>query len=473
MNERLDRVGASTEESAGASVSKLGRVTVGSRKITTTTVSTLAVIAAGTGGLLAVQTGAAHASEPRTSGVVAADATTGPSTDPSSDPSSMPSSDPSTSPSSDPSTGPTGPIVQRISGDSRYETGVKISQELWSDAADNSPDALHADAVVLATGASFPDALAGGPLASAVKGPLLLTTPDTLPDVTKAELVRVLASGKTVYILGGTGAVSMNVQNQITALGYGVHRLGGADRFSTSVVIAQQVQSAFGIPADEQSAVVATGTNFPDALSAGPLASLALAPIVLTNGTQLTPATATYLESLQGGVLPVGGPAYTAVNATPEPGGDPCNNLAGSTRYETSAAVADCVAEGRAFYGLSPSAVVGVATGMNFPDALTGGAFMGALDDPLLLTDPNSLSGPAANELQINKLNLQVALIFGGTGAVSPTVENQIVSILGAVVADPASLNTSQARHHLIASLVRQAGAHASHPAGIKALVKP
>ncbi|NUR59198.1 MAG: cell wall-binding repeat-containing protein [Catenulispora sp.] len=58
--------------------------------------------------------------------------------------------------------------------------------------------------------------------------------------------------------------------------------------------------------------------------------------------------------------------------------------FSGADRYATARAVADKFPAPKA---------VGVATGSGFADALTGGAAMAALGQPLLLTDPKSLKG--------------------------------------------------------------------------------
>lgn len=325
--------------------------------------------------------------------------------------------------------------VQRIAGDSRYQTGAKVSQQMWSAAADTSAGAHHAQAVVLATGASFPDALAGGPLASVAHGPLLLTEPGSLSPETLAELKRVLPvhAAKPVYVLGGSGAVGNAVADELTALGYSVHRLGGQTRFDTArAIAAEYVKDSPDPVAAGQQAVVATGLNFADALSAGPLASLLGAPILLTNGASLDPGTARYLAGKS--LIPVGGPAYTATGLTAHPDSDDfCVGLAGSDRYDTNARVAKCMMLQSSYQQLGGPTIVGVATGANFPDALTGGAWLGQLHAPLLLTEPESLSAPA-NDLMTSwwRLNLKSVELFGGTGAMAGNVENQIVVSLGA-----------------------------------------
>ncbi|MEZ0112338.1 putative cell wall-binding protein [Catenulispora sp. EB89] len=72
------------------------------------------------------------------------------------------------------------------------------------------------------------DALAGSALAGEKRGPLLLTPRDSRDTRDLAELHRTLPRGATVYLLGGTDALSANVQNQVTAAGFVPKRLQGA-----------------------------------------------------------------------------------------------------------------------------------------------------------------------------------------------------------------------------------------------------
>jgi len=360
------------------------------------------------------------------------------SSSPSTPPSTPPSAPPSTPPTTPPPTTPPPPqphipLVQRVAGADRFDTGVKTSRLLWPSVGEASP--IHAKAVVLATGSSFPDALAGGPLAHAAQGPLLLTAPGSLTGETFDEIRRVLPPGGTVYVLGGTSAVSPAVAATLTSHGYAVRRLGGADRFATARLIAAEVERLDPVPAGQHEAfVLATGQNFADALSAGPLAALGGMPIVLTNGPTLDPATRAYLSGKD--VLPVGGPAYQAAGFPPNPN-EQCGDLAGADRFSTSAAVARCIADVRAQAGFPAPEFIGVATGLNYADALTGGAFLGMVGDPLLLTAPQSLSGPAAGFLNGQKQTVDFVEIFGGTNAVSPGVESSIVSLVGGHVMAP------------------------------------
>ena len=85
--------------------------------------------------------------------------------------------------------------VTRLSGASRYETAVAVSQR-------------HAPGVAVAyvaSGADFPDALAAASAAALDQGPLLLTNPGYLPDVVVDELDRLKPA--RIKLIGGLGAV--------------------------------------------------------------------------------------------------------------------------------------------------------------------------------------------------------------------------------------------------------------------------
>jgi putative cell wall-binding protein len=87
--------------------------------------------------------------------------------------------------------------VQRWAGADRYGTAAAISSNTYPQGATTA---------YLASGAAYPDALAGAPVAARAGAPLLLTQRDCLPDPTLAELTRLRAT--RIIVLGGTAAVS-------------------------------------------------------------------------------------------------------------------------------------------------------------------------------------------------------------------------------------------------------------------------
>jgi putative cell wall-binding protein len=108
-----------------------------------------------------------------------------------------------------------------------------------------------------------------------------------------AELQRL--QPERIVVLGGTAVISPTVQAQLDALTTGTPtRLAGYDRYVTSVAIsASQFQP--GVPV----AYIASGLNFPDALSGAPLAGIAGGPVLLTAPDALPDVVAAELQRLQ------------------------------------------------------------------------------------------------------------------------------------------------------------------------------
>jgi hypothetical protein len=291
----------------------------------------------------------------------------------------------------------------RLSGADRQSTAVAVSASAFSGTG-------SASAVVLARADQFADALAGGPLAAAKHAPLLLTSSGSLDAVTAAEIQRVLPKGGTVYLLGGTSALSDAVANAITAMGDVPTRIAGADRYATAVAIA----AVMGNPT---TVFEASGVNFPDALSAVPAAVAMHGAILLTNGSAQTAATSAYLTAHATSRYAVGGPAAYA---------DPSAiGIAGADRYATSDAVA---------LALFPTTTgVSVASGANFPDALAAGPVAGAANQPvLLLPSTGTLPEPITSYLTTHAGGITSMRAFGGTTAVADAVLSEVAQSVAA-----------------------------------------
>jgi Pro-kumamolisin, activation domain/Cell wall binding domain 2 (CWB2) len=292
----------------------------------------------------------------------------------------------------------------RVSGADRVATSVEASKVSF-------PDAGSADAVVLARSDSFADALSGTPLASASNGPLLLTASAALDPAAKAEIQRVLPVGQTVYLLGGSAALSPSIGSALIALGYDVVRFSGADRYATAVAVADGIGFA-------DSVFEADGTNFPDALSAGSAAASIGAVVLLTAGSHQSAATAGFLAANPGLTrYAIGGPAAAA---------DPsATKFVGADRYATAVLVA------QAFFGTPDS--VGLASGVSFPDALSGGSVVAMNNGPILLV-PNAGLLPASVSAYLTtaKASATDAWLFGGPSSVGADVFTSAAGLLAA-----------------------------------------
>lgn len=172
--------------------------------------------------------------------------------------------------------------VERQAGIDRYHTAVAVSRST----------AAHGGTIYVATGESFPDALAGGVPAGLAGGPVLLVGRNQVPEVVAEELRRIVPA--QLIILGGPAAVSDEVQARLGELtGVPIIRLAGGDRFETAAAV-----SAATFPDGAQTVFAATGANFADALAGVPPATLAGAPILLVTQGQVPAATARELARL-------------------------------------------------------------------------------------------------------------------------------------------------------------------------------
>lgn len=298
----------------------------------------------------------------------------------------------------------------RIAGANRYATAAALS------AAHFGP---RAPVAYVATGVNFPDALAAGPAAGIGGGPILLTETNSLPQATRDELARL--APQRIVVLGGPGAVSDGVAASIQAYtSQPVTRLAGADRFSTAAAV-----SAATFGPGVAAAFVATGRNFPDALSAGPAAVRAGGPVLLTETNSLPQATRDELARLAPQQIYVlGGPAAVSdgvAAALQAYTSQPIARLAGADRFATSAAIS------ATFFNRPPSAYL--STGLNFPDALAAVPGAGRAGSPLLLVSPAAIPAPTGGELL--RLQPPYCYLVGGPAVVGDAVIGQLGSLLG------------------------------------------
>lgn len=329
------------------------------------------------------------------------------------------------------STAPARPVADRIGGADRVDTSVKASQ--WSFDTTGTGGRQAASAVITRSDL-FADALAGNALAAEKDGPLFMTGTTALDPRIGAELTRILPRGANVYILGGTKALSTEIDTQVGALGFTPVRVAGDgkayadDRYGTAQAIADQItgyswKAGVQVPVSAPHSVfVATGLDYPDALAAGAAAAQdpnGTGVVMLSDGTGLLPWTQAYLAKLDPAkthVYTVGGQATTAVaKAFPQWRGL-TTPLAGADRYQTAYQVATHSMFGPTLHE------VGIATAANWPDALSGGALIGLQHGPLLLAGPNGLTAQEASVL--GTPGLGGIAVFGGTSVVSGAVLN-------------------------------------------------
>ncbi|HUH08749.1 MAG TPA: cell wall-binding repeat-containing protein, partial [Egibacteraceae bacterium] len=190
---------------------------------------------------------------------------------------------------------------ERIAGPTRIQTAVAISQRAF-------PDPAAVDTVIVATAANFPDALATGPAAVRLGGPILLTWPDSLPDDVAGEIQR-LNPGR-IAVVGGPAAVGPDVFDALAELAPLLERWHGGNRIATAAAISTEVW-----PDGASTVYLAPAEAHAPALAAAVPAAYEGLPLLLTWGDGLDPAAAAELTRLEPpSVVLVGGLSWLSAS---------------------------------------------------------------------------------------------------------------------------------------------------------------
>ncbi|MGM0853942.1 MAG: SpoIID/LytB domain-containing protein [Bacillota bacterium] len=300
-----------------------------------------------------------------------------------------------------------------LKGIDRYETSVSVSEYGWEN---------KSKAVVIGRGDLSIDALTGSVLAKKLDSPLLLTTSKSLPDTVLNEIKRL--QPEKVYLLGGTNAISGNVENQLKGLSFisdsDITRISGKERYETAVKVADEINN------NDEVFVVTKDEKSPDALSIASYASMMQIPILYTTKDSLHESVEAYMkENTINKVTIIGG--QTAISPEVE---RQLTNLAsnvsrvyGLDRYDTSLTIAekyrDKFEEKTLFF----------ARGDIFIDALPASSLAAAMKSPLLLTRKDALPDHVETWLD-ERTVLADTYFLGGKGAISESVRQDIQQAL-------------------------------------------
>jgi putative cell wall-binding protein len=198
------------------------------------------------------------------------------------------------------------------------------------------------------------------------------------------------------------------------------NRINGADRYAVAVKISQQA-----FPSGAPVVYLATGEDYPDALSAGAAAAEAGGPLLITPRGTLPASVAAEIRRLAPSkVVLVGGPnaVSTAVGTSVKKIVKNTVRVTGADRYAVSRTLA------LDLFGKSGADVVYIATGRNFPDALSAGAAAGFEGGPLLLVDGSAQALDAETKAALHTLAPTRIVIAGGPQTVTTALEAALKS---------------------------------------------
>lgn len=277
---------------------------------------------------------------------------------------------------------------ERLSGRDRFEVAVNISKKGW----------VSADTVFISNYNAFADALSAAPLAYKYNSPILLTQAASLNPATKQEIIRLKA--KSIVLVGGKGSLNDSVTKELRDMGKNVRRIGGQNRFEVSKNIALEL-------GNYQTAIVANGLNYPDALAIAPFAAKNGFPILLTRPEAASKETIEVIQkkNVQNTII-VGGEASVSRNVSrslPKP-----IRIGGKDRYEVALNIFN-----KYFAGTEK---LYFATGTTFADALTGSVLITKENATILLTGKDAL--PDSVSAALTKRHIQTYILLGGPGSV-------------------------------------------------------
>ncbi|MCS5728140.1 cell wall-binding repeat-containing protein [Herbiconiux moechotypicola] len=208
-----------------------------------------------------------------------------------------------------------------------------------------------------------------------------------------------------------------------------VQRISGADRFEASANISASHFKA-GVPA----VFIADGTNYPDALSAGPVAAHLGGPVLLVTPGSVPATIASELVRLKpqkiyvvGGPNSVSSETYSRLaQFAPE-----IERIGGADRYEVSRKLARLAAP-----TITPDPTTGesrirvfFADGRGFADALSAGSAAASNGGVVVLVNGANTRLDAPTRALLQQLDSQSAWVIGGPNSILPALDDDIRSL--------------------------------------------
>lgn len=265
--------------------------------------------------------------------------------------------------------------LERISGKNRYETSINILRN------------LNTSKVYLANGKIFADALSVGPLAGKENAGIVLT------DGHSVDIEALKAKSITeITIIGGESSVSRELENTLKKH-FKLARIAGANRYETSLKIVEEM--------GEKNIAVATGRDFPDALSAGGFLATKGMPLLLVDGLSTENIPQRY-----NAIYTFGGTSVVRKTFG--------KRISGKDRYETSLKIAN-------EFGNFDTVIL--TSGKDFADALSSTPLAKKLYAPIILSD-----GVGVADEVIKHEGLKKVVLVGGKDSLSTEVEKKFLN---------------------------------------------
>ncbi len=301
--------------------------------------------------------------------------------------------------------------VVRYAALDRYAMSIELAQALVDAEGGTS------EWVVLASGESWADAAAAGPLAASLSAPVVLVPSGGLQALSApiefAELLR-SAGVRRVMIVGSGIVLPDHKQSVLYGLGMlprDVERLHGTDAVANSIAVAERIGTAAEFGDLGRTVIIASDHSVADAVAVGPLAAAGPFPLLLTAPDALDPRITAYLTDheiehvvLVGGAADVSAAVQEAIETTDVT----VTRLAGQDRFHTAALAMDLLAEVPRCTDDEIDSI-GLALADEPRLALAAGHLLGPQCIPLLFTDADRLAPITQNHLYLYRHRTGIA----------------------------------------------------------------
>ena len=296
-------------------------------------------------------------------------------------------------------------IAILVNDKDRVGTAINISKKYYN----------KANTVIVVRHDLFPDSMTASVLAKLKDAPILLNPTDKLDSRVADEIKRLGA--QEVIIVGGQNSVSEKVREDLKAYDAdkNVERIAGADRYGTSEMVAKRV---VGITGKKNTAVLASGQLFPDALSVGTFASREGYPILLVKKNLIPEEVERAIRDLDINKNYIAGGLDTISRLVEAKLPNVVERMAGKTRYETSVAIAKSK--------FKDSKEAFIASGEEFADALVISPVSGKYNRPTLLVSTKAANnGPVRSYVKDSKISKLTAI--GGQRYVPSSIISDLI----------------------------------------------
>ncbi len=286
--------------------------------------------------------------------------------------------------------------------------------------------------VILTRDDDFADAMTAVPLSKKYDAPILMTATQQLDRKVLQEM-RDLQVG-TVLIVGGEGAISGQIEQQLLDAGLKTERIAGSDRYETAVRIAEKLGAS-------ETLYLAYGQGEADALAVSPFAARQGSPILLTDQAAFSEITRQKIEELEPKKIVILGGTGVVSTAIENQLRAKYNveRWGGRDRYETEQIILEnlLTQESPAYFTNALVTQADVLNAAPLGDALLAAALATRYNGFIVTLPPYidshsslSLSSQPYSFLLQNKQYIKQGMVVGNSKAVSPVLEGNIERLL-------------------------------------------